>query len=263
MPKIWTAKYPGGMDAVPEEDRESYALNEAGEAVLQVKATGGLELVDATALHAALDAERGTKRKLEKYGDVTPEAAKQAVARVAELERKIQDGAATSQDAIDAALAEQGRKHAAELETFKAANGKLESIVSDRGRESAARAALRAGGFTASEEAMVANVLPNLRMARDSDGNLTDVVEVVDARTGHTRRTGTAGESRMTPAELVAELREDPRFAKLADGPEHRGGGLNPDGSAAVIGSAPTVISGDLTADGLEAIATGQAVRAQ
>lgn len=76
-------------EKLSEEIAREYAKQEDGTFVLQVDAVGGLELADTGGLKKALGVERAAgkaaQQKLLKFADLDPEAAAEALAKVAEM----------------------------------------------------------------------------------------------------------------------------------------------------------------------------------
>jgi hypothetical protein len=214
---------------------------------------------DVRAAQKALQTERGNFKKLERYGDITPEQAQEAIARVADLEARMESGQLTKAEELEAAMADARRKSEATEAEWKSKYGSLESKWDLRLRKEKARELLKAGGFESAADLMLDKLLPSLRLVRDENGELTERIEVVDEN--GVRRFGQRAGEDMTPAEAVAELHGP--WGKWADGSGQSGGGIHPSGGSdrPALSKPVRQISSVETGDDLAAVAEGAAIR--
>lgn len=210
------------VDKVPEGLEEHYEERD-GKFVLAVEAVGGYALEDIAGLRSALSKERSERKELDArvraFGELTPEAAHEALERIAEFEKidpkKEADKLAAAK--VEATLKQLGEKHRAELtgrdERIKALSDTVDSVVR---RQRAAEALAKAKG---SVELLMPHILSHTRTV-ENDGRFE--VEVVDDY-GNVM-VGKTGQN-MNLEDFVAELRLNEAYGRAFDASGNNGSG--------------------------------------
>lgn len=216
-------------DKLPEAE-QSYYKEIEGKFVLQVQTVDGLELAEVTKMRKALQTERSdsekAKQQLKVFEGIDPEAARDALLKVKEMDnwdpdKKLEEG----RKQLEAKFAEDKAK----LE--KSFTGKLEvanknnEVISFQLQETMINSAatMAIAEAKGSVELLLPIVKSKTRMRQLEDGRF--VAEVLD-EDGTARLSPTAGSTaQMTISELVGELRSDEKFARAFDSSGASGSG--------------------------------------
>lgn len=228
---------------VPEALRPHYAPADGGGYVLAVEPVSGWALEDVDGLKSALGKERRradeAEGRLKAFGDLEPEAARRALETL---------GGDDPEQALEARLADRLQAATAERDA------RIERLTSDLERQLVDSAAARAlAEHRGSVELLLPHVRERVRVRRGEDG--ATALEVVDGD-GHARL-GDANGALMTVAQLVAEMKGSPAFARAFDGSGQSGGGTPADGPD---GGPRRISLGDQAAlnGNLQAVARGE-----
>lgn len=214
------------INSVDEGLRDHYRQDDSGKYILNVEPVNGYGLEDVSGLKSALQKERSTARaaleKIQAYGDIDPEAARQALNEIETLRNESgnldEKVSKLAQSKIDQIVS----KHQKELESkegiTKTYRQKLEKVMLDNTFENAIR---KAGG----DERTVELLRPHFRdraKLREINGDF--IVDVVDPITGDPR-VGSSDGSPMTIDQLVGELKASDTFASAFPSTGRSGGG--------------------------------------
>lgn len=215
------------LDKVPEPAR-NYYRKDGEKFILDVEKADGFELANTSGLTSALEKERDNARKasdvLKKYGDISPEAARDAMTKVVEFSKLDVDGkiqAATKareeqlikqHDTEKGQLSEKIKKYASGLHNQLVVGSAITAIVEEGGNP----------------HLLLPVITQHMRVREEGE---TFFTEVIDSN-GTPRIGGTKdGVSvPMSPKQLVAEFKKDPRFSGAFSAGKASGGGA--DGSS-------------------------------
>lgn len=210
-----------------------------GKFVLDVVSIDGYSLEDVSGLKTSLGAERtarsAAEKKLEKFKDLDPTAARKAIERVVELEAidpaKESDKLANTK--FEAAKTQLLTRHNEELATRDARIGKLEGIVNELLVDSVAKSAI--ADAKGSVDLLLPHIRAQTKVREDGDRFVVDVVDE--------KGNGRIGDSKggpMTIQGLVEEMKQSDRFGRAFDAdtekngsgkrPTNSGGGMPPGG---------------------------------
>lgn len=213
-------------EGLPEPLQELYEPLEEGKGFrLKVEPVGGFSLEDVSGLKSALGKERGEaekwKRAAEKYGDLDPGAAREAMEKLAELEKidpnKEADKIAAAK--IEAVTKQLVGKHGDEVksrdETITQLRRKVETLLIDQ------------AAVTALSEARgsVKLLLPHVRTRTrivERDGDYRVEVLQDDGKTPLFNGKGDPG----SIADLIAEMRASDEFARAFEASGKSGAGM-------------------------------------
>lgn len=211
-------------DGIPEALREFYQPTEDGKGFkLSVEPVGGFALEDVSGLKSALGKERTEADKLrrvaEKFRDLDPDKARDALTRVAELEAldptKEADKIAATK--VEAATKQLLTKHQAEVASREERIGHLAKTVEQLLIDQAATAALAEA--RGSVDLLLPHVQKYTRVV-ERDGRFS--VEIVDGE-GNARINGKA--EAFTIKDLVAEMRASDTFGRAFEASGQSGAG--------------------------------------
>lgn len=227
------------IDSIPQPLREHYAEKD-GKFYLGVTPVNGYALEDVTGLKTALGKERSGREALEKaslkFKDIDPDAARDAIAKLAELSEidPKKEADKLAQTKFDGLKTQLEGKHAGEIKAREERIAKLAKNVSSLLIDSAATAAL------AEAKGSVDLLLPHIRAAsRVKEGDDGFSVEIVGAD-GNARISTAAGNTGpMTIKELIAEMKSSEAFGRAFEASGASGSGAQGGGgrSAAKPGS--------------------------
>lgn len=235
------------LESVPEAVRGEYRPGTAddgqeGKFVLQVEGSNGWGLEDVSGLKNALGRERTradkAESKIKKFGDLDPEAAREAIEKIAEFQAidPKKEGDRIAKEKIDAAIKQIVEKHSVELDGLnkKAGGylGKVKALLIDN----VATTAL--AEHKGSVDLLLPHVQRNTRLKETDDGNF--VVEVVD-KDGNVRIGDSKG-TPMTVQQLVAEMRQSQTFGRAFEGSGTSGGGTQPSNGGGTATTPPAGI---------------------
>jgi len=232
------------LEDVAEGLRSAYRAGTAdegleGKFVLAVEGTDGWALEDVSGLKSALGRERSradkAEGKIKKFGDLDPEAAREAMTKLAEFEsidpKKEADKLAQAK--IEAAQKQLIERHNAELGTVKTkADGYLAQVRALLIDNVATAALAEQKG---SVDLLLPHVQKHTRLKETDDGKF--IVEVVD-KDGNPR----IGDSKGTPMsvnQLVAEMRQSEAYGRAFEGTAASGSGTRPGSAGGTGGSTP------------------------
>jgi hypothetical protein len=269
---ILTAEEWGGLSA---DVQAHYGMADDGSYRLEVSPSGGFEFADTRGLKAALQKERAERSKAqaslkaltERVGDLDVDAAREAVAKVAEMgdwdpEKKLAEAKKQfEQQLADKYEGERKQITTKYAEEIKAREDMLASTRAQLQSQLIASAGVSAiNAASGSVELLLPIVERMARMKLDENGRYH--AEVVD-ESGTPRLSPKSGSTApMSVAELVEELRGNEKYARAFDGTGAKGSGSSRSSSGGGSPSARggTVTKGDLGALGanLEAIAAGK-----
>ena len=218
------------VDEVPEGMQEHYSQREDGKYQLAVEAPEGWALEDVAGLKSAYSKEKENRKALERkvkaYGDLDPDAAREAMQKWDEIKGldPKKDADRIAQEKFEALQGQIVKKHESELAKRDETNKKLRSQLEHMMVDQAATAALaEAGG---SVDLLLPIIRSQTRVTEDDDGSLT--VQVL-GQDGSPRITSKAGDSgMMTIDELVQELRQSEKYGRAFDASGTSGSGMRP-----------------------------------
>jgi hypothetical protein len=218
------------LDGVAEGIRENYRAGTKeegleGKFVLSVEGSDGWGLENVSGLKTALGQERTkaeqAERKVKKFGDLDPDAARAAIEKVAEFEtldpKKEADRLA--QVKIDAATKQLVEKHNEETRNLKDRESKLRGTVQTLTIDNVAIKALET--HKGNVHLLLPHVQRQVRLKEADDGSFSQ--EVVDA--DGNPRIGDAKGSPMTVDQLVEEMSKSEKFAQGFAGSGNSGTG--------------------------------------
>lgn len=200
-----------------------------GKFILDVVATDGYELSDVSGLKTTMGKEIEKRKALEKqvvkFKDIDPERAREALAKLEELETldPSKDVDKIANTKFEAAKAQLLKKHTDELSAAEAKSNKYRSKIEKLLVDQVATAELAAA--KGSVELLLPHIQRQTRVVEDDDDFK---VEVVD-KDGSVR----IGDSKGTPMgikELIAEMRASETFGLAFEGEGITGGGKKPSG---------------------------------
>lgn len=204
------------------DDLKAHYTEKDGKFFLGVESVGGFGLENVEGLKTALGKERGIaaelKKKLEAFADIEPSKAKEALAKLEEMQNWTPEGKVKEQ--LEAAKKELAARAQADIEKVGKERddylGQLSQVLVDR-------AALESLGKAGAKypQVLLPHLKSNLKMRRSDDGRF--FVEVVD-ESGNPR-IGGSDASAMTIDQLVAEFKGRPEFQANFNGTEQRGTG--------------------------------------
>jgi len=214
------------LDGLAEDVAKEYKKRDDGKFVLDVTSVDGFELAEVSKLQSALSKERENNRKstdlLKKFGDLDPDKASEAIAKVEEMatwtpEQKVKEQI----EAVKASIIEAHGKEKSGLEE------KLSKLTKSLEEAKIVSVATQA---VAEQKGSVRLLMPHVRQQtrlREVDG--TFVVEVLGAD-NNPRLTGSDGHP-MTITELVAEMKTQNDFASAFEGTGATGSGATQSGT--------------------------------
>ncbi len=233
------------VSVLPEPARDFYVARD-GKHFLNAKAVGGYEVADVTNLKKAAQTERKMREEreaaLKRFDGLDPDKAREAVTTLAELGdikelRSLDEKLATREKQ----LSEKFEKDKAGLETrwksdlaksdekIKGLTGQLSNALID---SAATRAISEAKG---SVELLLPIIRQCSRIKMDDSGRVS--VEIV-GQNGEVRSSNAAGSlDNLTIPELVAEMKNNPVYARAFDGTSASGGGASGGGGSGGGGS--------------------------
>ena len=212
------------LEKVAESARGFYR-KDGDRFVLDVEKTDGFELANTTGLTSALEKERENARKaseiLKRFGDISPESAREAITKVAEFANLDVDGKVKAaiqareqqlikqHDTEKLSLAEQIKKYASGLHNQLVIGSAIAAIVEEGGNPNL----------------LTPIVTQHLRVREEGNNFFAEVVD----SSGTPRIGGTKdGVSvPMTAKQLVAELKKDARYAGAFSAGKASGGGAD------------------------------------
>lgn len=254
------------FDKLPDHFKAEYSLisgtdPNAGKYQLQVVESDGLKLASVDKLLSALGAERdradAAEKKSKAFGDLTPEAAREAITSLAALAAGTPDGK-TGQ-----IIQLREKTLRGEFETQLAAERTkvkdMEAALQTTLVETAAIRAISDTDPKASVELLLPIVTRSLKVVKTDDGKF--VTRVVDAN-GIPRVKDAQG-TPLSPVDFVAEIRKVPAYAGAFGGTGSTGMGTSGASSSggASGGAKRRIFANDMVAvsANLEAIAKGEA----
>jgi|15BtaG_2_1085339.scaffolds.fasta_scaffold00847_11 hypothetical protein len=249
-------------DELGESIQPEYAKGDDGRFYLSVDPVDGYRLEDVSGLRSALERERENARtakaSVDAFGDLTPDAARAAIAKAEKLSGDISE-TDKFRDAIAAREAQFVEKHTAEITSEKEKSGQLMGQLERHLIDAAATAAINAS------KGNVRLLLPHVRGAvRMIEGPHGDyVAQVVDPATGVPKVTLKPGsQDPMSVAELVDTMKGSDDFGSAFAGSGNRGLGTHSDdGQGGRSGGSPRTISRsdqDAIDSNFEKIASGE-----
>lgn len=220
---------------VAEGLRGEYKANpdtKAGGFILDVEKTDGLELADTGGLMSALEKERNTATeangKLRLFGDLTPDVARAAVAKVAEYAKNPPTDVAT---AVKARETELITIHTTEKQALQqradAADAELDRLVV----EETLRADVIAEG--GSPELLLPAIRPSVRRVKTETGQRVAVMQP-DGKNERIGKVENGASVPMTTRQLVQEVKKNPAYAPAFP---VKGGGSGGDGKGNAKGT--------------------------
>jgi hypothetical protein len=231
-------------EGLPDEVKTHYAEAEDGTYGLGVTPVDGLELMNPANLKKALSSERSKASEAEKarkaveakWGDLEPDAARDALAKLEEMAGMDPEGKAKAErEAFEKNLSDKFEadrkkfldKHTAEREADAKERTVLEAQLENQLIAAAASKAIAdAGG---SVELLLPIVRQSTRMKKNDDGTFS--VVVLDAE-GTERLSPVAGSTTpMSISELVEEKKGDKKYARAYDGSGASGSGAGRSGA--------------------------------
>lgn len=236
------------IEDVPEGVRGEYKEQTAGDGkkffLLDVSPVNGYELDNVSSLKTALGAERTAKGKLEaqvvKFKDLDPDKARDALARLEELEKidptKEADKIANTK--FEAAKTQLLKKHSDELEGERTKSSKYRSKIDRLMIDSVAKSAI--ADLKGSIDLLLPHVQSQTRVVEDGDDFK---VEVVD-KDGNVRIGDSKGQP-MSIKDLITEMRNSDTFGRAFEGDGQTGGGKHRSNGG---GGNPTLKRGSMTA---------------
>jgi hypothetical protein len=226
------------LEGLHESVAKEYVKGSDGVYRLQVEKMNGWELANTAGLTSALEKERENGRKLKEYGDITPEAARTAVAKVVEFAKLDVDGKVKA--GIELREAElltkfNGEKKELETKITRYSQGLHRTLI----EATADQAILEQGG---NPHLLRHVVISQMRVKEDGERFVT---EVFDPATGNARVGKVEGNTvhNLDVAGLVAELKKDTRYAPAFKA-ESKGGSGATGGS---VGDGKTVDASKLS----------------
>lgn len=236
------------LDDIPEAIRGEYKefdLADGKKAFrLDVTATNGYELEDVSGLRGTLSKEM-TKRKnlekeVEKYKDIDPDRAREALAKLEEFENidptKEADKIANTK--FEAAKAQLLKKHSDEMNGEKTKSSKYRTKIDRLMIDSVAKSAI--ADLKGSIELLLPHIQTQTRVVEDGEDFK---VEVID-KDGNVRIGNSQGQP-MTIKELVTEMRNSETFGRAFEGDGQSGGGKRHGNGG---GGSPTLKRSQMTA---------------
>jgi len=235
----------GKLEDAPEAIRSNYraATDADGEAlkgkfIFTVDGSDGFALENVEGLKSSLGKERTraetAENKIKKFGDMDPDAARAAIAKVAEFEgidpKKEADKLA--QVKIDAATTQMAAKHSTEIEAERKKSLGYRDQVQKLLIDNVAIKALE--GKKGDVELLLPHVKTQVRLKENDDGSFA--VEVVD-KDGNAKIGDSQGKP-MTVDQLVEEMSKSEKFGRAFEGVGQSGGGQRPGAGGKPAGSA-------------------------
>lgn len=214
------------LDGLSPELQAEYKQQDDGTYILDVQAVGGVELADVKNLRSALEKERASAseagRKVKAFGDLDPEEARRAIAKVAELSKLDPEKMAEekSKAAIEQVVAQKNREIQAFKDTITKREAQLNSVLVE---QRVTQAIQKEKGNSV---LLLPHILKHVRMRELEDGNF--VPEVLS--TEKTARVDGNGNP-MTIEQLIAEVKEQEAFAPCFEGSGATGGGAGRGGA--------------------------------
>jgi len=188
-----------------------------GKFVLTVEAVDGYALGNIENLQKALNSERTqhkeSKAKLEKFGDLTPDAAREAITKAEEMAGR-DHGKETEElrKTIEAEAQKKIDSTLANLKTLADEKASLEGTLHETiVKNAAVDAILAMGGDERTKAWLLPIINPQLRLGRDESGKFRP--EVVD-QSGTARMSSAKSYSEpMSIKELVESMKKDPLYS--------------------------------------------------
>jgi hypothetical protein len=217
------------LDGLPADLAKEYTKKEDGKFYLDVEASDGFALENATALRNALQQERAAvaslRTQVSSYEGLDPAKARDALTKVETMsswtpEQKVQEK-------IDSATKQVAERAAAERAQLEERVKRLRTVIE---REKVHNAAISA--ISAAEgdvEVLMPHVISALRLREAGD---QFVVEVVGGDGNPRISTSSGSTGNMTIPEFVNELKSKDRFAPLFKGSQATGTGTPPSASS-------------------------------
>ncbi len=217
------------INEVPEQLRDYYQKIETKggneeKYLLTVEAVDGYSLEDVSALKSSFGKERTAREKLEKelqkFNDVDPIKAREALQKVKELAEldPVKEADKLANAKFEAVKTQLLEKHTAEKNALADQNAQLQQVISGLLIDSEAKSALSEA--KGSIELLLPHVKSHTRV-KQNDGKF--VVEVFDAD-GNARIADAKG-SPMTIRDLVTEMKQSDTFARAFEGSGQTGTG--------------------------------------
>lgn len=213
------------LEGLSEDVAAEYSQREDGKFQLQVDAIGGLELADTAGLKSALQKERQSvadlKGEVKKYGDLDPDAAREALTKVEQL------GEMTPTEKVEQQIRTRTEKlvaqHNADKATLEKTIDGLKGQLSANLIDVAATAALNELGGNV--RLLLPHVRGMTRMRQTDDGRF--VAEVLDEN-GQVEIDGQGNP--LTIPKLVEKMKSDDTFAPAFKGSGATGSGAGGSG---------------------------------
>jgi hypothetical protein len=212
------------QDEIPKADAHHYKKVEPADGdaywLLDAPAQDGWEVADTRSLLSSLETERKAGRALKRYGEITPERAKEQAERLAALEeeneRLKESTKGNSGDKWKAREDELQRLHAEELrkEREKATGllGQLDDVI---GKQSAL-AELEANGFKEAAKMLLPHVIAQIGFT-DENGKRRSFVKRDDGSPRLVQENGEARE--MSVGDLVKSMASSADYKRWKDAP--------------------------------------------
>ena len=231
--------------------RDAYEKQANGKFTLQIESVDGRTLEDASGLRSALSKEREAaktaKASLERFGDLDPESARDALSRIQSLGDNPEE---KHKATIDALRHELSTKHEREI---KGKTREVEDLVTQLQDHLLRRSALSAlAKHKGNAELLLPHVTAQMKMVKNGDGRFESRVVNIDGTERVTQRSGSTDP--MGVEELVSLMRENATFQPGFEGVEASGGGTPP----ASEGSSPTATGSILRIKGADQEAINQ-----
>ncbi len=233
---------------LPAQLQSEYKPQADGSFIVDWEGVDGLVVEDVTGLKSALGAERTRAKELEKlaerFKDLDPQAARDALAKVAEMANWKSDDKVKAQ--IEAITQQLANKHQSELANVTSENRALLEQLTDALADQAAKAAIKAAGATdTGAELLFPKVKARIRVEKNSAGKLSAIVIDEKGNPQITNRSGS--QDAMGIGELVETFKKP--YAICFAGTGTTGSGAPGKGSGGQGGSNTNV---DSTLDPVE-----------
>jgi hypothetical protein len=262
------------FDALDDAAKGLYAKQEDGTHLLQVEAVNGFGLENTDGLRSALSAVRTEKATLAseikdsatKFGDLDPEAARAAIAKVADManwdpEQRLAEARTQMEEQLTSAFATDKAALETKFTTELDAANSMTATVRD---QLTAEMITARGTLAATKEGgdpffLLPHIERQTRMHAGDDGQYS--VEVIDSLGNARISTKSGAVTPMTHSELIGEMKANPQFAPAFGVTPPSGGGTPPGAATGAPAGTAVLARGDLAGIGanLEAIAKGKA----
>lgn len=219
------------LEEIAEPVRPLYQEKD-GKFFLDVEPVNGYALEDVAGLKSSLGKERTRANALakdfERYKDLDPDKARDALQKLAELGNidPLKEADKIVDQRVKAATGQLVEKHQKELDTERKERLSLESAFQEVLIDRAATAALAEA--KGSVELLLPHVQRHTRVRKTEDGRR--IVEVID-KDGNVRIANAKGDP-MTITDLVQEMRKSEAFGRAFEGTGNSGSGMRPSGGA-------------------------------